>query len=67
MELAALGELTGTERATLLKLLGKVLKGMAAIAAAEPIPLEGRRNRPERGQLILQWRMSRRLQLDGLD
>jgi len=50
LELAALGELTGTERATLLKLLGKVLKGMAAIAAAEPIPLEGRRNRPERGR-----------------
>ena len=42
-----LAELTSAERATLLRLLGKVLKGAAAVAAAEPIPLEGRRNRPE--------------------
>jgi len=48
LEQAVLGELTSTERATLLKLLGKVLMGTAAIAAAEPIPLEGRRIRPER-------------------
>ena len=49
-EQAALSELTSSERATLLKLLGKVLKGMAAIAVTEPIPLEGRRNRPARGR-----------------
>ena len=61
--LAALGELTGTERATLLKLLGKVLKGMAAIAAAEPIPLEGRRNRPAAADPAVVNRSS--LQPDG--
>ena len=48
LELAALGELTNAERGTLLKLLGKVLKGIATVAAAEPIALEGRRNRPDR-------------------
>lgn len=48
LERALFSELTGAERATLLRLLGKVLKGAAAVAAAEPIPLEGRRNRPER-------------------
>ncbi|HYX61253.1 MAG TPA: MarR family transcriptional regulator [Streptosporangiaceae bacterium] len=48
LEQALLSELTSTERASLLRLLGKVLKGAAAVAADEPIPLEGRRNRPER-------------------
>jgi DNA-binding MarR family transcriptional regulator len=48
LERALFSELTSAERATLLRLLGKVLKGTAAVAAAEPIPLEGRRNRPER-------------------
>jgi DNA-binding MarR family transcriptional regulator len=46
VEQAVLGELTRTERVTLLKLLAKVLKGAATVAAAEPITLEGRRNRP---------------------
>jgi hypothetical protein len=43
-----LAELTSAERTALLKLLAKVLKATAAVAAAEPIPLEGTRNRPER-------------------
>lgn len=47
LEQALCSELTSAERATLLKLLGKVLKATAAVAAAEPIPLEGRRIRPE--------------------
>jgi hypothetical protein len=45
LEKAVLSELSGTELATLLRLLGKVLKGAAATAAVEPIPLEGRRIR----------------------
>ena len=49
-EQAVLHHLTRAERATLLKLLGKVLKGTAEIAAAEPVPLEGRRVRPQRGR-----------------
>ena len=48
LEKAVLAELTATERATLLKLLAKVLGSAAAVAAADPIPLEGRRNRPKR-------------------
>lgn len=48
LEKAVLAELTDAERATLLKLLAKVLRSAAATAAAEPIPLEGRRNRPRR-------------------
>lgn len=47
-EKVVLRHLTPTERTTLLKLLGKVLAGTAEVAAAEPIPLEGRRVRPER-------------------
>jgi DNA-binding MarR family transcriptional regulator len=47
LEKAVLSELSGTELATLLRLLGKVLKGAAATAAVEPIPLEGRRIRPK--------------------
>ena len=48
LEQVLLAELTSTERSTLLRLLAKVLKGTAAVAAADPIPLEGRRVRPER-------------------
>ncbi len=48
VERALLAELTSAELATLLKLLAKVLRGAAAVAANEPIPLEGRRNRPKR-------------------
>ena len=46
VEQACLAELTRAERVTLLKLLAKVLKGAATTAAAEPITLDGRRNRP---------------------
>jgi DNA-binding MarR family transcriptional regulator len=48
LEQVLLAELTSAERATLLGLLGKVLKGTAAVAASDPVPLEGRRLRPER-------------------
>ena len=48
VEKAVLSELSRAELATLLRLLGKVLKGAAAAAADEPIPLEGRRIRPTR-------------------
>ena len=48
VELAALAGLTKAERATMLKLLGKVLGNLAAVADADPIPLEGRRVRPRR-------------------
>lgn len=46
VEQAVLAELTHAECVTLLKLLAKVLKGAATVAAAEPITLDGRRNRP---------------------
>jgi DNA-binding MarR family transcriptional regulator len=46
VEQAVLAELSRAERVTLLKLLAKVLKGAAAVAADEPIKLDGRRNRP---------------------
>lgn len=48
LEQAVLTELTSAERVVLLKLLGKVLRGAAAVAASDPVPLEGRRNRPKR-------------------
>ena len=48
LEQAVLVELSRSERATLLKLLGKVLHGAATVAEADPIPLKGRRNRPRR-------------------
>jgi len=48
LEHAVFDDLSATERATMLKLLGKVLQRLAAVAAADPIPLEGRRNRPSR-------------------
>ena len=47
VERALLAELTSADLATLLKLLAKVLRGAAAVAVNEPIPLEGRRNRPK--------------------
>ena len=47
LEKAMVSELSSTELATLLRLLGKVLKGAAAVAAVEPIPLDGRRIRPK--------------------
>lgn len=48
IEQTVLTYLTGAERATLLDLLAKVLQGAAKAAAANPVPLEGRRNRPAR-------------------
>ena len=48
VEQAVLTHLTPAERTDLLDLLAKVLKGAAEVAAADPIPLEGRRNRPSR-------------------
>ena len=50
LEQDALAELTDAERRTLLELLGKVLRSVAAVAAAEPVPLDGRRNRPIRAR-----------------
>jgi hypothetical protein len=50
LEQNVLAELTDTERATLLDLLGKVMRGIAAVVAAEPVPLEGSRNRPVRAR-----------------
>jgi DNA-binding MarR family transcriptional regulator len=48
LEQAMLAKVTRSERATLLRLLGKVLAGAADVADADPIPLQGRRNRPAR-------------------
>lgn len=50
VEQAVLAELTHAERVTLLKLLAKMLKGAATVAAAQPITLAGRRNTPTRAQ-----------------
>lgn len=50
IERDVLAELTDTERKTMLELLAKVLRGAARAAAADPIPLEGRRNRPTRSR-----------------
>ena len=50
IEQTVLAELTVAERVTLLELLAKVLRGAAKAAAADPIPLEGRRNRPPRSR-----------------
>jgi DNA-binding MarR family transcriptional regulator len=47
VERALMGELTARERAQLLALLAKVLRGAARVAEADPVPLEGRRNRPK--------------------
>lgn len=40
--------LDGSEREQLMRLLDKVLRGIAAVADAEPIVLEGTRHRPDR-------------------
>ena len=48
IEVAVLGGLSPTERATLLKLLGKVLDRAATVARGEPIELNGRRARRAR-------------------
>lgn len=45
LEKSVLSELTSAELAILLELLDKVLRGAAKTAEAEPIPLDGRRNR----------------------
>ena len=45
VEMALMAGLTNAERANLLKLLGKVLRAAASVAAADPIPLGGRRVR----------------------
>ena len=48
LERSVIGTLTKAERKTMLDLLGKVLAELAKTAEADPIPLEGRRVRPER-------------------
>ena len=48
LEKAVLTELSAEQAATLLELLGLVLRGAATVAAAEPIALEGRRRKPTR-------------------
>ena len=48
LEKAVLAELSAEQAATLLELLGLVLRGAATVAAAEPIALEGRRRKPTR-------------------
>jgi DNA-binding MarR family transcriptional regulator len=50
IELAVLSELSAAERTTMLKLLAKVLRQAANVAAADPIPLEGRRKRRTRAR-----------------
>ena len=45
LQIAVMSELDPAERHQLLELLGKVLAGAARVAAADPIPLEGRRLR----------------------
>lgn len=48
LEQAVLGHLSATELSTLMRLLSKVLAGVAEAAATEPTRLEGRRRRPDR-------------------
>ena len=48
IELAVFGEFSSTDRATMLRLLAKLLRRAAELSAADPIPLEGRRLRPGR-------------------
>jgi DNA-binding MarR family transcriptional regulator len=50
LELATLSGLTSAERATMLKLLAKLLRQAAVVAAEPPIELNGRRNRPSRSR-----------------
>jgi DNA-binding MarR family transcriptional regulator len=47
LDVAIFAGLSSAERATLLRLLAKVLKQLAIVAAEPPIPLNGRRNRPQ--------------------
>lgn len=48
LDVAIFAGLSITERTTLLKLLAKVLHQLAIVASEPPIPLDGRRNRPQR-------------------
>ena len=48
IERAVMADLSAEELDTLMHLLAKVLEGTARVCAAEPIPLEGRRNRAAR-------------------
>jgi DNA-binding MarR family transcriptional regulator len=48
LELAMLGDLNAAERKTMLRLLGKVLNGIASTAEQPPTVLDGRRHRPSR-------------------
>jgi hypothetical protein len=48
IERAITGDLSTAELAALMDILAKILEGTARVCAAEPIPLEGRRNRPAR-------------------
>jgi DNA-binding MarR family transcriptional regulator len=48
VERAVIGDLTAAERSTLMDILAKVLDATARVSAAEPIPFEGRRDRPNR-------------------
>jgi len=48
VERAVIADLTAKERSTLVDLLAKVLDATARVSAEEPIPFEGRRNRPDR-------------------
>jgi len=41
-------DLTPKERSTLMVILAKVLEAAARVSAEDPIPFEGRRNRPDR-------------------
>jgi DNA-binding MarR family transcriptional regulator len=47
-ERAVIGDLTPRERSTLMAIVAKVLDATAQLSAAQPIALEGRRNRPTR-------------------
>lgn len=48
VEIAILGDLTSAERSKLMSIVAKVLDATARVSAADPIPFEGRRNRPDR-------------------
>ena len=48
IEVAMCADLTESERKGAMKILAKVLDQAAALANADPIPLNGRRNRPAR-------------------
>jgi DNA-binding MarR family transcriptional regulator len=48
LEKVLIADLTPSERAKLMKLLATVLHRIALVNAADPVPFEGRRNRPVR-------------------